>query len=64
GVGSLLESRENAFSRFAGGNGLVLNVTKTQLMIGGNAKKKDVVVFTMNVRGVEVHPSDEIEFLG
>ncbi|QQP41982.1 Uncharacterized protein FKW44_016510 [Caligus rogercresseyi] len=46
-VGSLLESRADAFSRFAGGNGLVLNATKTQLMIGGN-----------------VHPSDEIEFLG
>ncbi|QQP49387.1 Hypothetical protein FKW44_010040 [Caligus rogercresseyi] len=27
-------------------------------------KKKDVAVFTINVRGVEVHPSDEIEFLG
>ncbi|QQP53658.1 Hypothetical protein FKW44_006200, partial [Caligus rogercresseyi] len=33
-------------------------------MIGGNAKKKDVAVFTINVGGVEVHPSDEIEFLG
>ncbi|QQP42342.1 Hypothetical protein FKW44_016965, partial [Caligus rogercresseyi] len=35
----------------------------TQLMIGGNAKKKDVAVFTVNVEGVEVHSSDEIEFL-
>ncbi|QQP52422.1 Hypothetical protein FKW44_004577 [Caligus rogercresseyi] len=43
---------------------LVLNATKTQLMIGGNAKKKDVAVFTINVGGVKVHPSDEIEFLG
>ncbi|QQP34606.1 Hypothetical protein FKW44_022548 [Caligus rogercresseyi] len=30
----------------------------------GNAKKKDVVGFTINVGGVEVHPFDEIEFLG
>ncbi|QQP39269.1 Uncharacterized protein FKW44_020095, partial [Caligus rogercresseyi] len=64
GVGSLLESRADAFSRFAGGNGLVLNAAKTQLMIGGNAKKKDVLGFTINVGGVEVHPLDEIEFLG
>ncbi|QQP50643.1 Uncharacterized protein FKW44_011710, partial [Caligus rogercresseyi] len=63
-VGSLLESRADAFSRFAGGNGLVLNATKTQLMIGGNVKKKDVAVFAVTVGGVEVHPSDEIEFLG
>ncbi|QQP37049.1 Hypothetical protein FKW44_022347 [Caligus rogercresseyi] len=33
-------------------------------MIGGNAKKKDVAGFTINVGGVEVHPFDEIEFLG
>ncbi|QQP40620.1 Hypothetical protein FKW44_014730 [Caligus rogercresseyi] len=33
-------------------------------MIGGNAKKKDVLGFTINVGGVEVHPLDEIEFLG
>ncbi|QQP41547.1 Uncharacterized protein FKW44_015956, partial [Caligus rogercresseyi] len=45
-VGSLLESRADAFSRFAGGNGL------------------DVAVFAVTVGGVEVHPSDEIEFLG
>ncbi|QQP56153.1 Uncharacterized protein FKW44_000725, partial [Caligus rogercresseyi] len=64
GVGSLLDSRADAFSRFAGGNGLVLNAAKTQLMIGGNAKKKDVLGFTINVGGVEVHPLDEIEFLG
>ncbi|QQP42311.1 Hypothetical protein FKW44_016931, partial [Caligus rogercresseyi] len=41
-----------------------LNAAKTQLMIGGNAKKKDVLGFTINVGGVEVHPLDEIEFLG
>ncbi|QQP57926.1 Hypothetical protein FKW44_003085 [Caligus rogercresseyi] len=33
-------------------------------MIGGNAKKKDVLGFTINVGGVQVHPLDEIEFLG
>ncbi|QQP53401.1 Uncharacterized protein FKW44_005872, partial [Caligus rogercresseyi] len=47
-----------------GGNGLVLNAAKTQLMIGGNAKKKDVAGFTIIVGGVEVHPFDEIKFLG
>ncbi|QQP32499.1 Uncharacterized protein FKW44_024400 [Caligus rogercresseyi] len=47
-----------------GGTGLILNATKTQLMIGDNVKKKDVAVFTMNVGGVKVHQSDEIEFLG
>ncbi|QQP49720.1 Uncharacterized protein FKW44_010488 [Caligus rogercresseyi] len=30
----------------------------------GQRQKKDVAVFTVNVGGVEVHPSDEIEFLG
>ncbi|QQP51833.1 Uncharacterized protein FKW44_013298, partial [Caligus rogercresseyi] len=64
GVGSLLESRADAFSRFAGRNGLVLNAAKTQLMIGGNAKKKDVAGFTINVGGIEVHQFDEIEFIG
>ncbi|QQP51001.1 Hypothetical protein FKW44_012196, partial [Caligus rogercresseyi] len=46
-----------------GGNGLVLNAIKIQLMIGGNAKKKDVEGFQRQRRGVEVHPSNEIELL-
>ncbi|QQP54119.1 Hypothetical protein FKW44_006838, partial [Caligus rogercresseyi] len=33
-------------------------------MIGGKAKKKDTSAFTIRVGGVELHPSDEIEFLG
>ncbi|QQP40327.1 Uncharacterized protein FKW44_014331, partial [Caligus rogercresseyi] len=61
-VGDSLEGTPSPDLR--GGNGLVLNAAKTQLMIGGNAKKKDVLGFTINVGGVEVHPLDEIEFLG
>ncbi|QQP54654.1 Hypothetical protein FKW44_007554 [Caligus rogercresseyi] len=33
-------------------------------MIGGKAKKKDTSAFTIRVGGVELQPSDEIEFLG
>ncbi|QQP55414.1 Uncharacterized protein FKW44_008578, partial [Caligus rogercresseyi] len=55
--------KADAFSRFSGGNGLVLNATQTQLMIRGNVKK-GVAVIAVTVGGVEVHPSDEIEFLG
>ncbi|QQP38982.1 Uncharacterized protein FKW44_019723, partial [Caligus rogercresseyi] len=63
-VGLLLETKADAFSKYAGGNGLVLNAAKTQFMIGGKAKKKDTSAFTIRVGGVELHPSDEIEFLG
>ncbi|QQP56376.1 Uncharacterized protein FKW44_001007, partial [Caligus rogercresseyi] len=62
-VGDSLEGTPSPDLR-GGGGGLILNAAKTQLMIGGNAKKKDVAGFTINVGGVEVHPFDEIEFLG
>ncbi|QQP38455.1 Uncharacterized protein FKW44_019028, partial [Caligus rogercresseyi] len=45
-VGLLLETKADAFSKYAGGNGLVLNAAKTQFMIGGKAKKKDTSAFT------------------
>ncbi|QQP56349.1 Hypothetical protein FKW44_000969 [Caligus rogercresseyi] len=57
-------SQGRCLLQICGGNGLVLNAAKTQLMIGGNAKKKDAAGFTINVGGVEVHPSDEMSFLG
>ncbi|QQP40107.1 Uncharacterized protein FKW44_014045, partial [Caligus rogercresseyi] len=59
-VGLLLETKADAFSKYA----WVLNAAKTQFMIGGKAKKKDTSAFTIRVGGVELHPSDEIEFLG
>ena len=63
-VESLLNERAEAFACFAAGNGLVLNATKTQLMIGGNVKPKDIASFCVCVNGVKVKPSKEIEFLG
>jgi hypothetical protein len=41
-VRELLEERADSFTRFAAGNGLVLNASKTQLLIGGKAKHRDL----------------------
>ncbi|QQP36138.1 Uncharacterized protein FKW44_021137, partial [Caligus rogercresseyi] len=48
-VGLLLETKADAFSKYAGG------------MV---SQEKDTSAFTIRVGGVELHPSDEIEFLG
>jgi hypothetical protein len=63
-VGELLEERADGFTRFAAGNGLVLNATKTQLLIGGKAKQKDLATFSVMVNGTAVNPGKELELLG
>ncbi|QQP37064.1 Hypothetical protein FKW44_022370 [Caligus rogercresseyi] len=64
GVGSFGSQGQTPSPDLRGGNGLVLNAAKNQLMIGGHAKKKDVLGFTINVGGVEVHHSMKLSFLG
>jgi hypothetical protein len=63
-VKALLEARADAFARFTSGNGLVLNAAKTQLMVGGNIKNRDVASFSVLVDGIEVSPAKEMELLG
>jgi hypothetical protein len=63
-VGELLEERADGFTRFAAGNGLVLNASKTQLLIGGKAKHKDLETFSVMVDGTAVSPGKELELLG
>jgi hypothetical protein len=63
-VRDLLEARADAFARFASGNGLVLNAAKTQLMVGGNIKNRDIASFSVSVNGIKVGPTNEMELLG
>jgi hypothetical protein len=63
-VRALLEERADAFARFATGNGLILNAAKTQLMLGGNIKNRDVASFSVLVDGIKVSPAKEMELLG
>jgi hypothetical protein len=63
-VRELLEERANGFTRFAAGNGLVLNASKTQLLIGGKAKHRDLATFSVMVDGTSVRPGKELELLG
>eukprot|EP00095_Tigriopus_kingsejongensis_P001026 maker-scaffold587_size153100-snap-gene-0.23 protein:Tk01026 transcript:maker-scaffold587_size153100-snap-gene-0.23-mRNA-1 annotation:"phosphatidylinositol -trisphosphate 3-phosphatase tpte2-like isoform x1" len=61
---SLLNERALALAKFASRNGLVLNAAKTQLMVGGNAKVKDIASLSVVLEGVVVRPATEIVFLG
>lgn len=63
-VKALLDKRAEAFSSFCTGNGLVMNAGKTQLMVGGNIKAKDVASFTVIIDNVVVRPGKEMELLG
>jgi hypothetical protein len=63
-VRELLEERADSFTRFAAGNGLILNASKTQLLIGGKAKHRDLASFSVAVDGMSVHPGKELELLG
>jgi hypothetical protein len=63
-VKELLEERAEGFTKFAAGNGLVLNASKTQLLIGGKAKHRDLTTFSVVVDGMLVHPGMELELLG
>ena len=59
-----LGERAETFSKFATGNGLILNASKTQLMVGGKVRPADLEDFSVQVGTVEVHPSSELELLG
>lgn len=56
-----LEDRATAFARFAGSCGLVMNPSKTQLLLVGKAKPDS---FSMIVDGTKVSSKDELELLG
>ena len=59
-----LNERAETFLRFATGNGLVLNASKTQLLVGGKVRPADLEDFSVQVGAVEVRPSSELELLG
>eukprot|EP00095_Tigriopus_kingsejongensis_P011399 maker-scaffold68_size422247-snap-gene-3.19 protein:Tk11399 transcript:maker-scaffold68_size422247-snap-gene-3.19-mRNA-1 annotation:"hypothetical protein DAPPUDRAFT_300160" len=52
-VKSLLDQQAESFARFAAGNGLIMNASKTQLMLGGKVRRAD---FHVVVDGVTVFP--------
>ncbi|QQP51245.1 Hypothetical protein FKW44_012550 [Caligus rogercresseyi] len=41
-----------------------MNASKTQLLIGGNAKASEVKTFTIPIDRVDLRPSKTIELLG
>jgi hypothetical protein len=57
-------AKEDLEAFFTKDNGLVLNGAKTQVMVGGKAKCKDVDTFTINIDGAEVKPSNSFKLLG
>jgi hypothetical protein len=61
-LGGKLESRVSSFARFAADNGLVMNATKTQLMVAGRGRMSPD--FCMMVNGCEIYPSPTMELLG
>jgi hypothetical protein len=63
-VRELLEEKADGFTKFAASNGLVLNASKTQLLIGGKANHRDLASFSVVVDGTSVHPGRELELLG
>ena len=62
-VQSLLEKRSESMVRYAAACGLVLNATKTQLIVSG-ANKQDMVSFTVSVDGAAIKPAKTFELLG
>eukprot|EP00095_Tigriopus_kingsejongensis_P006808 snap_masked-scaffold1665_size31760-processed-gene-0.1 protein:Tk06808 transcript:snap_masked-scaffold1665_size31760-processed-gene-0.1-mRNA-1 annotation:"PREDICTED: uncharacterized protein K02A2.6-like" len=52
------------FARFAAGNGLIMNASKTQLMLGGKVRRVDLQDFHVVVDGVTVFPDKKLELLG
>eukprot|EP00095_Tigriopus_kingsejongensis_P010672 maker-scaffold1678_size31397-snap-gene-0.6 protein:Tk10672 transcript:maker-scaffold1678_size31397-snap-gene-0.6-mRNA-1 annotation:"reverse transcriptase-like protein" len=63
-VKSLLDQRAESFARFAAGNGLIMNASKTQLMLGGKVRRADLEDFHVVVDGVTVFPDKKLELLG
>ena len=59
-----LNERAATFLKFATGNGLVLNASKTQLLVGGKVRPAALEDFSVRVGDVEVLPSSELELLG
>ena len=59
-----LNIRAGAFTRFATSNSLVLNASKTQLLVGGNIKRGDLLNLSVIVDGTEIKPANELELLG
>eukprot|EP00095_Tigriopus_kingsejongensis_P011598 maker-scaffold325_size206031-snap-gene-0.17 protein:Tk11598 transcript:maker-scaffold325_size206031-snap-gene-0.17-mRNA-1 annotation:"reverse transcriptase-like protein" len=63
-VKSLLDQQAKSFARFAAGNGLIMNASKTQLMLGGIVRRADLQDFHVVVDGVTVFPDKKLELLG
>eukprot|EP00095_Tigriopus_kingsejongensis_P002374 maker-scaffold2630_size13758-snap-gene-0.3 protein:Tk02374 transcript:maker-scaffold2630_size13758-snap-gene-0.3-mRNA-1 annotation:"hypothetical protein H311_02490" len=63
-VKSLLNQRAEGFARFAAGNGLIMNTSKTQLLLGGKVRRADLEDFHVVVDGVTVFPDKKLELLG
>eukprot|EP00095_Tigriopus_kingsejongensis_P010362 maker-scaffold951_size77354-snap-gene-0.8 protein:Tk10362 transcript:maker-scaffold951_size77354-snap-gene-0.8-mRNA-1 annotation:"rna-directed dna polymerase from mobile element jockey-like" len=63
-VKSLLDQRAESFARFAADNGLIMNASKTQLMLGGKVRRADLEDFHVLVDGVTVFPHKKLELLG
>ncbi len=61
-VKAKLEDRAARFVSFANANGLILNASKTQLLLG--APKSAKAGFLVNVDGVDIAPSKQLELLG
>ena len=59
-----LNERAGAFVKYANGNGLILNASKTQLLVGGKVRPAELVDFSVQVGIVDVCPSAELELLG
>jgi hypothetical protein len=58
-----LEERASLFISFTKGNGLSLNASNTQLLVGG-VSSKDLAGFSILVDGIKVNPSPTLELLG
>lgn len=56
-----LETRAAQFTKYVASCGLVLNASKTQLLISGKRPPSD---FTVTVNGANVSPTTELELLG
>eukprot|EP00095_Tigriopus_kingsejongensis_P010978 snap_masked-scaffold270_size230592-processed-gene-1.17 protein:Tk10978 transcript:snap_masked-scaffold270_size230592-processed-gene-1.17-mRNA-1 annotation:"hiv tat-specific factor 1 homolog" len=58
-----LEKLADKFADFANLNGLVLNASKTEIMIGGKVLEKDLANITIAVDGGNVKPSKQAQHL-
>lgn len=61
---TVLEDQADLFARFATGNGLVLNSSKTQFMLGGKFAQTNLADFKIAVKGIAITPGRELELLG